>query len=474
MKLNRRQKIGFAVVILGNLILWIIPGDVVEQIARDRHTMLGRYSRTHFIWIVGVTMISIVSLYIDSATGEKYKKRWFQVIATLLFLVPTLAVVDYLLRSPEKNHYVKDSIVYHRPALSTFQLSFEDRPKAYRTYPDAPKGYGRVDCTLHTDRRGFRNQTDLEQYDVVALGDSFTEGSRVSNEHPWPVRLAQYSGLSVYNLGMSGYDPLQYRESLKEIGLSLKPRFVLCMLYEGNDFRSARSDRRRMKPGFSKRLKSYFKQSPLLTAMDEMLIHTFGPINSAGTFRGVEILDWLPLSIPEGPKAHPYTFAPKQLRDLYLSEEGFSVDRHWLNPRKQLEEMNELCTASGARFIVVFAPTKAHVTMPMMADRLPAEKVRSFMKLRYKYELPEPDSFLTQLLANAGAKENVIHQWCRKNTVPFISLTSALRASTRAGLQTYYTYDQHWTPEGHDVTARAVHRFLQEHHLFDMSDVTSR
>ena len=47
MKLIVRQKIWLAVVIVTNLLLWIIPSDVVELIARDRQTLLGRYSRGH-------------------------------------------------------------------------------------------------------------------------------------------------------------------------------------------------------------------------------------------------------------------------------------------------------------------------------------------------------------------------------------------------------------------------------------------
>ncbi len=248
MTLNRRQKIWLAVIILLNVALWSIPSDVVKQIARDRHTMLGRYSRQHFTWIVGVMLFSVVSFYVDWSKGLAYKRRWFQVLATLLFLVPTLAVVDFLLRSPERSHYVQDGLAYHHPRDSVFERSYKDKPEAYRTCADAPPGYGTVSCTMGTDKRGFRNQTEAEQYEVVVLGDSFAEGSRVSDEHAWPAQLAEMSGLSVYNLGMSGYDPIHYLASLREYGLALGPRYVLCMLYEGNDFRSAKSDRKRTNP----------------------------------------------------------------------------------------------------------------------------------------------------------------------------------------------------------------------------------
>ncbi|MGB2986031.1 MAG: SGNH/GDSL hydrolase family protein, partial [Phycisphaerae bacterium] len=459
MKLIRRQKIWLTIVITANLLLWLIPSDVVEQIARDRHTMLGRYSRNHFSWIVGVAVISLISFYVDWSTGKFYRRRWFQVMAALFFLIPALGVIDYLRRPPESAHYIRDSFVYHRPINTEFTAVFKDKPEAYRTYPDAPPGYGTVACTLNTDKRGFRNQTNFDRYDVVVLGDSFAEGSSVSDEHVWPAHLAAKSGLSVCNLGMSGYDPLHYLESLKEYGLALKPRYVLCLLYEGNDFRSAKSDRKRKSPSFSKRLKKYFKQSPMINTLDSFLIETFGPINCAGPVRGIETLDWLPLAIPKGPNANYYTFGPTQLRDLYINREAFSRDRHWLNPRRQLAEMNKLCKDIGTRFVVVYAPLKAHVMLPIVANRLPADKVRAFTTISYKKDLPEPDVFLANLLARVDARESVVGEWCRRESIPFISLAKALRETAIEGAQVYYTYDQHWTPHGHEVVADAVSRY---------------
>lgn len=462
LKVIRRQKIWLAVVIAVNLALWLIPSDVVEQIARDRHTMLGRYSRPHFSWIVGVAAFSLVSFCVDWASGEKYKRRWFQVLATLLVLTPLLGAVDFLLRTPQRVHYIRDTLAYHRPVGAEYHRDYEDKPKACRTYPNPPAGYGIVNCALRTDERGFRNQTDRKQYDIVVLGDSFAEGSNVSDEHVWPVRLTSKSDLSIYNLGMSGYDQLHYLASLREYGLALTPRYVLCMIYEGNDFRSAKSDRERKSPGFSKQLRRYFKQSPLINVMDNLLIETFGQINCEGHVAGIELLDWLPLEIPEAPHARYYTFAPKQLRDLYATQREFSHDRHWLNLRSLMAEMNDVCREAGCRLVVVYAPTKAHVMLPAVAERLPAEKVRAFTALSYKKGLPEPTTFLANLLGHVDARESVVREWCRRESISFVSVTAPLRAAAVSGTQVYFTYDQHWTPEGHEIVAETVHRFLAD------------
>ncbi|MEK6800052.1 MAG: GDSL-type esterase/lipase family protein [Planctomycetota bacterium] len=453
MKLIARQKIWLSIVLVTNVLLWIIPSDVVAEIARGRETLLGRYSRVHFHWNVGVGFLSLVSLYIDWATGDRYKRRWFQVIAAVVFLAPSLAAIDFLARTPDRLHYVRDSAAFHHPPNATYAQVYEDKAPTFRTFPGAPPGYGRVDCTLRTDRRGFRNQTSLESYDVVVLGDSFAEGSSVSDEHAWPRILAERSGLTVYNLGMSGYDPFQYLASLTEIGLSLKPRMVLCLLYEGNDFRSTKSDEKRQHPDFGDRFAEYMKQSPLLDVVDRSLIRTFGPIRAGAPLANSAVISWLPLTIPEGALGRRYAFEPKQLMDLYQTKDQFSLDKHWLNPRRQLGEMYEKCAGVGARLVVVYAPTKAHVTLPLAADRLPVDNVRRFAALGVKQELPEAATFLRNLRDRIEAKEEVVGEWSRQEGVAFVSLTPALREAVARGVQAYYTYDQHWTPDGHSVVA---------------------
>lgn len=462
MKLIPRQKIWLAVVILANVLLWVIPSDVVEMIARDRQTMLGRYSRTHFYWIVAVAIISIISFYVDWSTGATYRKRWFQLVAALSVLIPTLFVVDFLMRKPGAEHYVRDTVAYHRPPGFSIEMQCADKPEAYRSFPGRPEGHPTFTCGMRTDERGYRNPTALDQADVVVLGDSFAEGSHVSDEHAWPAILADASGLSVYNLGMSGYEPLEYAASLEQVGLALKPKFVFCQIYEGNDFRSAKADRKRLTPSLSKRLELYFDQSPIIQGLDRMLIDTFGPINATGPVNGGDLLDWLPIRVPAGPEGKPYAFAPKQLRDLYVNREDFAKDRHWFATRAHLESIRTSCVDAGCQLVVMYAPTKAHVTLPAVADRLPAPKVRDYTQISYDRELPAPDAFLAKLVEYSDGCEAVVRAWCEKNEVAFLSTTGPLRQAALAGTQVYFTYDQHWSPDGHRVVADTVHAYLRK------------
>lgn len=471
MKLILRQKVWLGIVATANVLLWAIPSDVVELIARDEHTLLGRYSRPHFTANVIVLFLSAISLWIEAAEGEKYRRRWFAVIAAALAIAPALLLADFLLRGADRAHYVQDTLAYHRPA--NFELTagerieqadleegalgvmFRDAPQALRSYPDAPPGYPPIEIRYHADRRGFRNAADAAQYDIVALGDSFTEGSKVSDEHPWPVRLAEFSGLSVYNLGMSGYAPIHYLASLREYGLPLQPKIVLCMLYEGNDFRSTKADAKAMKPALSNRVKRYVKQSPLLGAIDGFLVDTFAPLRCHTPPGPAPAIDWLPLAVPEGAGAKHYAFEPKQMIALLVTSMEFAHDRHWLNPRDNLSAMKQLCDEGGARIIVVYAPLKAHVVLPLVLDRLAAENLHAFCALR-EDELPDPAALKNHLAESIDDTESVVSSWCGAQGIAFVSLTAPLRAATAAGVQTYFTYDQHWTPEGHAVAANAI------------------
>ncbi len=474
MRFNTRQKIWLTLVIAVNATLWLIPGDVVANIARDQQTMLGRYSRTHFAWILGVLAISLVSLYIDWSTGAAYKRRWFQVLATLFFLLPCVAVVDAFLRTADTMHYIREDGLYHRPPNTEFRQIFVDAPQAMRTYPNLKPGYGTIECIARTDGRGYRNATTVDQCDVVALGDSFTEGSGVSDADPWPVHLADLSQRTVCNLGMSGYDPFHYLESLRRVGLRLHPRLVVCVFYEGNDFRSSSSDEKRRNPSLSKKFTEYVDRSPLIKAIDASITNSFGTFGADRPLPNAHLIDWLPLTVPDSPQGRNYAFQPKQLRDLLQTRDAFESDKHWHNPREQIGAMNELCKKAGAQFVLVLAPTKARVVLPLVASGLNASHIRSFAALDFKKPLPPEGEFLSELLARADSKEQTIASWCASQSIPFFSPAAALRSAIAAGNQVYYTYDQHWSPAGHQVFAKSLYDFLHENGSLTGSELTTR
>jgi len=457
-RLTRGQIIFVVVVVLINVVLWIIPSDVVELVARDRQTLLGRYSRRHFTWILAVLVVSIILIRLHLSPSKAVKKkRIFHVLAVLIALVPTLFVADVALRLTKHWRYVLGDLAYHRPPGSVWHDVFEDKPKAIRTYPNAPPGYPTVRSTMTIDGRGFRNLDAPDHVRVVVLGDSFAEGSHVSDGQTWPRLFAQKSGASTYNLGMSGYAPQHYRAALKQYGVGLRPEFVFCMIYEGNDFKSAKVTVKAPSEWMR-----FFKRSPIIDALDNLLIRTLGPIGAHRRVAGMDALSWMPVAYPPGADARYYAFPPVHVVRYYVTRSEFQADKHWKRTVVNLDAIRKLCKEAGARLVILYAPSKPHVVMPPLRDTLPAEKVRAFVAMKADETLPPAEEFMRRLMEGFEVKESLTRQWCERNGAAFFSLTRPLRAAAGHGRQVYYTYNEHWSPVGHEVVADAIAAYWPE------------
>jgi hypothetical protein len=460
-----RQKIFLTVVIVANLIAWSIPDNVVALVAKDQQTLLGRYSRGHFAVNVSLLILSAAGLYIDQARSRQtYRRRWLQVIAVLVIGAPLLVVGDLVLRLTRTTHYVFDAMAYRRPPNTCWSGVVQDRPQALFSYPNLASGFPSFPYTLRTDARGFRNGAALDQADVVIVGDSFVEGSHVSDEHPWPVKFAALTNLAVYSLGMSGYSPIRHLTALKQYGFALRPQYAICMLYEGNDFRSTKSAQEDTGYGLGKFLQVYFKQSPLVEALDQLVIRTLGGVGTGRSTKKLDILSWLPLQVPEGPDGKYYAFAPKQITQAYQNETIFENSAEWDAVVSTLEQMQDACSQAGCRLVIAYAPTKAHVLMPLVVDRLPVEKVRAFCRLGSK-RVPDAKTLMANLVPYLDSRVAVVQRWCAAQSIPFVDTTEALREAISQGQQVYFTYDQHWTPLGHEVVARTVAEFWAKNGL---------
>jgi len=460
--MNLRQKLFLGLVLLANAALWIIPSNVAQLVAMDHPTLLGRYSREHFTANVAVALASVVGLYIDQARSrEVYKRRWFRVAGAALALLPALLAGDLICRAIFLDGYIEDSVAYHRRAKAAWTVPVVDRPLAGYTLPNAHDGYPAFSCTLHTDERGYRNPPGMNAADIVVLGDSFAEGSHVSDDQAWPALLAKQTGRTVYNLGMSGYSPIQYLAALRQTGLGLHPHVVFCLIYEGNDFRSKKTDLREVNPSIGRKIQTFVRRSPLRAALDAGLLRLF---ESHGPARGIAheaYIDWLPLHIPDNASGKSYAFAPKQIEQATEDSAEFAADKVWLGAEEILRDMADDCAKAHAALVVAVAPTKAHVTLPLVLDHVPADALRGFAMLDSDYKLPEAAKLKAALPTWLEAREAVVRDWCQKHGVGYVDLTEPLRKAVAAGRQTYFTYDQHWSPEGHAVVAETIRSVVQ-------------
>jgi lysophospholipase L1-like esterase len=98
---------------------------------------------------------------------------------------------------------------------------------------------------LRTNALGFRDAPVAPKQPgeirIVVLGDSFTVSAGVEEREMWTRQLQrylakEYPGARVVNLAVGGYNIVQYRMVLEEVGLALQPDLVLVALFPDNDF----------------------------------------------------------------------------------------------------------------------------------------------------------------------------------------------------------------------------------------------
>jgi len=498
LKSRQAKWITTVIILLANALLWIIPSNVPYLIAQNRDVLLGRYSLGHFTALFLLIPISAAMLYLTWANERNEKERRFKVITISLCVLVSLIVMDIVARLVLPRRYVAEQTYFHRPPNTIQTGTAKDVPEEAFLYPRTPPGHPDIEYTLTTDKRGFRNKTDLERYDVVVLGDSFAEGSCVTDDDAWPALLAQKSNLTVYNLGMSAGHPGTYLETLKKFGPELSPKTVVCLLCEGNDFRD---ENFKEKNGIADQLEGHFKTSPLRNALKSLLIRCFGSTPAARPVRNSLVgeagprvdgisngarpasgtnepakpnentaqappdqstspVSWLPVAVPEGPDGKYYTFKVKSLLEHFVTDRQFLGEKGVKKTFAALREIKKLSAEKGIRLIIAYAPDKPHVLLPLITKTVSPEQLRAFMALKGK-NLPPADKLLDALLPRLDVQESAVRDFCRTESIEFISLTEPLRRIIAEGAQAYFTYDQHWTPIGHKIVAETICQYLQ-------------
>jgi hypothetical protein len=102
----------------------------------------------------------------------------------------------------------------------------------------ADKAYvDEVPVKAYYDSLGFRNPEDLADWEIVVVGDSFTELGYLHYEDLFTTRMGELLGLKVKNLGASYAAPLTYNFYLSEYGKSANTKHAVMVFFEGNDLK---------------------------------------------------------------------------------------------------------------------------------------------------------------------------------------------------------------------------------------------
>ncbi|HKI01927.1 MAG TPA: hypothetical protein VKK31_08110 [Thermoanaerobaculia bacterium] len=275
------------------------------------------------------------------------------------------------------------------------------------------------------DQSGFRNRPDPKAADVVVVGDSFIEGWGVTAEELATSRLAADLGRPVVNLGQSWYGPQQELEVLRRYGLPLHPKACVWAFFEGNDLQDVERYEKALPvwPELSRRNHSFALRSFTRNAL-YALRRLLGK-DATGT-----------LAYPSG------VFRASGGRDVRMY---FEYKPHRLSAKEEaalgevrsvLTKAGGLCRSHGARFLVVFVPSKDRIYLGrtrFAAESEPLHWGRNGLPRRLAGIVRQADP---------GAE--------------FLDLTPSFLARAARGEVLYFPQDSHWSPLGHAAAADAI------------------
>lgn len=281
----------------------------------------------------------------------------------------------------------------------------------------------RIKTHLNLERAGFRGGAIGGEAWAIALGDSFTFGQGVNQPATWAALLARRVGRDVVNLGVMGYGPQQYTRTLEKFGVALRPKVVLYCLFT-NDLRDAEvfDDWINKPPSFS--LSNYLRERSLTYNI------YYGWRRQQRQGSRYVALDEVEQKL--------------NLRKLKqeIDADSKRIAKSWTAVVDQVERARRVSEQAGARFVVVYFPSK--------------EEVYWDVAKRKMAELAPYDGRQQQF-------RDAILRYCRSSSVTCFDLTPGLKAQGTVKL--YFTVDSHWNEAGHQAVAAELFRLLENERL---------
>jgi lysophospholipase L1-like esterase len=272
------------------------------------------------------------------------------------------------------------------------------------------------------DRNGFRNSEDVEQADVVAIGDSFVEGAEMAQDRTVVAKIAEGLQTTAANLGQSNYGPQQELAVLRRFGVGLSPKVVVWFFFGGNDMQDAGVyDWRRTHLDDFLKARSVSSRSFARNALKAVARLTTTPRrfeSSTAKLHRIELRR-----------------ATGERETLYLDTgEPPWTPRQWNLVSATLLGARDVSRQAGADLLVVYIP----------------RKFRAYLG----FVQAEPNGFI-----HSWADEKlpaVLDAWCQTNDIPFLDSTASLRQAVASGRSVYLPDDVHWNAAGHEVVGAAV------------------
>jgi hypothetical protein len=378
------------------------------------------------------------------------------ILFSLLETFPSLIVPLGLDRTP---YYAWKSCCLPDEVLIWRQRPFlHSTVRSFRGYLYSPLfGVDVAPLTVETrlDKDGFAHNSASPSFpDVAIIGDSFVADG-VDERDSFGRRFEALSGLTVANLGVSGYGPFQYLEVLKRYGLSKKPKYAMFVFYAGNDIDNTH--------GYLdwRQTHSYGNVSLLYGSVYERFFAALSGIryfnsqirkNLTGAILA-SVSHEVPHSArPIHPNLAVVRLGNQTLKMLLVPEnkvastEALLSSSEWQAMKAILSEFKMQCLANRVVPIVVYVPTITSI----YAEYATSESGEYWLRFR------------SDQIARKSITQRAMISLADELGIKLIDLTIPFEAAAASGKLLYQRFDTHWNSEGKAVAAEYVAKNLNK------------
>jgi hypothetical protein len=288
---------------------------------------------------------------------------------------------------------------------------------------------------------------EANSYPIIAIGDSFTEGGQAPMG--WSDVVADELGVPVRNLGFQGYGPADYAKVMSEYGTGEPHTWVVIGFFEGNDLSETIVDETHV---FSL---PEITRKAMLAAGGSYTIPEFGE----GPWK-------YPIEMKLGNRSAPLAFFEFHLWWQNAELETFENSRDMAVLGEDLASIQD--DAGDACVLLAYFPDKSHVYFSHIADpvdqvHLASDAWQLKLDETNRLHAVESPAMVEQLLGRLDNQSIAVGNLAEQLGIHFVNVTPALQKAADRGQETYFPYDTHWNPKGHEVAGRAVADYIKEH-----------
>jgi lysophospholipase L1-like esterase len=273
------------------------------------------------------------------------------------------------------------------------------------------------------DAEGFRNATVPDRVDIVAIGDSQTWGLNALRKEAWPHVLGELMTMSVYNMGMIRFGPMEYYVLTERALEQFSPKIIIIGLYFGNDLYDAY---------VSIYTRDVFADLRRPDADPDWVTDTIGPAAN-------EIFSQSDAAYSGNGVDTQFTAA---YRSMVVDGSKPRIAEGLRSTSELLLDLHQKVHDSGARLVVLLIPTKELVYADLMAGQSSA-------------------AYVQQIRFEEDARSRIV-DLLDANGIEYVDSLPALREAVQSGIAIYpRDTDGHPVPEGYRIIADTVASYLK-------------